>query len=41
MIEHGMTFSDLIATYGLARAEGVVLHYLTDAWRTLQHSVQQ
>ena len=41
MIEHGMTFSDLIATYGLARAEGVVLHYLTDAWRTLQHSVPQ
>ncbi|MDO4686186.1 MAG: DUF3516 domain-containing protein, partial [Corynebacterium sp.] len=39
MIEHAMTFSDLIATYGLARAEGVVLRYLTDAWRTLQHSV--
>ncbi|BFM33032.1 DEAD/DEAH box helicase [Corynebacterium ulcerans] len=39
MIEHGMTFSDLIATYGLARSEGVVLRYLTDAWRTLQHSV--
>lgn len=41
MIEHGMTFSDVISTYGLARAEGVVLHYLTDAWRTLQHSVPQ
>ncbi|GAA1472026.1 DUF3516 domain-containing protein [Corynebacterium felinum] len=39
MIENGMTFSDLIATYGMARAEGVVLRYLTDAWRTLQHSV--
>ncbi|WJZ02877.1 ski2-like helicase [Corynebacterium freiburgense] len=39
MIEHAMTFSDLIATYGLARAEGVVLRYLTDAWRTLQHSI--
>lgn len=39
MIEHAMTFSDLIATYGLARSEGVVLRYLTDAWRTLQHSV--
>ncbi|MCX7443895.1 DUF3516 domain-containing protein [Corynebacterium sp. P7003] len=39
MIEHGMTFSDVIATYGLARSEGVVLRYLTDAWRTLRQSV--
>ncbi|QNQ91448.1 DUF3516 domain-containing protein [Corynebacterium poyangense] len=39
MIEHGMTFSDLIATYGLGRSEGVVLRYLTDAWRTLSRSV--
>ncbi|SER44376.1 DEAD/DEAH box helicase [Corynebacterium cystitidis] len=39
MIEHAMTFSDLIATYGLARSEGVVLRYLTDAWRTLAKSV--
>ncbi|AGF72665.1 DEAD/DEAH box helicase [Corynebacterium halotolerans] len=41
MIEHAMTFSDLVATYGLARSEGVVLRYLTDAWRTLRHSVPQ
>lgn len=41
MIEHGMTFSDLIATYGLARSEGVVLRYLTDAWKTLDHSVPE
>ncbi|MHA2789148.1 DEAD/DEAH box helicase [Corynebacterium sp. S7] len=39
MIEHAMTFSDLIATYGLARSEGVVLRYLTDAWRTLSKSI--
>lgn len=39
MIAHAMTFSDFIATYGLARSEGVVLRYLTDAWRTLDHSV--
>ncbi len=39
MIEHGMTFSDLVATYGVARSEGVALRYLTDAWRTLQHSL--
>ncbi|GGG69230.1 helicase [Corynebacterium pelargi] len=41
MLEKGMTFSDLIATYQLARAEGVVLRYLTDAWRTLRHSVPE
>ncbi|MGN0094632.1 MAG: DEAD/DEAH box helicase [Corynebacterium sp.] len=39
MIEKAMTFSDLIATYSLARSEGVVLRYLTDAWRTLSHTV--
>ncbi|KAB1504523.1 DUF3516 domain-containing protein [Corynebacterium sp. 320] len=39
MIEKAMTFSDLIATYSLGRSEGVVLRYLTDAWRTLEHSV--
>ncbi len=41
MIEHAMTFSDLSATYGLARSEGVILRYLTDAWRTLRQSVPQ
>ncbi|WP_206214027.1 DEAD/DEAH box helicase [Corynebacterium qintianiae] len=41
MIEHAMTFSDLIATYGLARSEGVILRYLTDAWRTLSHSIPE
>ncbi|AKK06117.1 helicase family protein [Corynebacterium mustelae] len=41
MIEHGMTFSDVIATYAMARGEGVVLRYLTDAWRTLQHTIPQ
>lgn len=41
MIEHAMTFSDVISAYGLARSEGIVLRYLTDAWRTLSHSVPQ
>lgn len=41
IIEKAMTFSDLIATYGLGRSEGVVLRYLTDAWRTLEHSVPE
>lgn len=39
MVEKGMTFSDLISTYGLARSEGAVLRYLTDAYRTLRQTV--
>lgn len=39
MISKAMTFSDLVAEYSLSRSEGVVLRYLTDAWRTLEHSV--
>ncbi|RAV32100.1 DEAD/DEAH box helicase [Corynebacterium heidelbergense] len=39
MIEKAMTFSDFVAAYQLGRLEGVVLRYLTDAWRTLEHSV--
>lgn len=39
MIERAMNFSDLVATYSLARSEGVVLRYLTDAWKTLRNSV--
>lgn len=39
MLEKAMNFSDFVATYGLARSEGVVLRYLTDAWTTLEHSV--
>ncbi len=41
MIEKGMTFSDLISTYSVARSEGVILHYLTDAWRTLRQTVPE
>lgn len=39
MIERAMNFSDLIAAYGLARSEGIILRYLTDAWRTLLNTV--
>ena len=39
MLENAITFSDLVATYGLARSEGVILRYLTDAWRTLKQSI--
>src|SRR5690625_1979055 len=39
MLASAMTFSDLVACYGLARSEGVILRYLTDAWRTLRQSI--
>lgn len=39
MLEKAMTFSDLISTYQIARSEGVVLRYLTDMWRTLEHTL--
>ncbi len=39
MIEKAMTFSDFVSTYKVSRSEGVLLRYLTDAWRTLEHSV--
>ena len=39
MWEQAMSFTDLISRYRLARSEGVVLRYLSDAYRTLRQSV--
>jgi superfamily II RNA helicase len=39
MYERAMTFSEFVAFYGLARSEGLVLRYLTDAYRTLRQTV--
>ena len=39
MWEQGMSFTDLIGRYGLARSEGVVLRYLSDAYRALRQTV--
>ena len=39
MWEQGMGFTDLVARYQLARSEGLVLRYLTDAYRTLRQTV--
>ncbi|MCV2394019.1 DUF3516 domain-containing protein [Actinotalea sp. M2MS4P-6] len=39
MAEHGATFSDYVATYGLQRTEGVLLRYLADAFRALRQTV--
>jgi superfamily II RNA helicase len=41
MYEQAMTFSDYVAAYQLARAEGIVLRYLADAYKTLRHTVPQ
>lgn len=39
MFERAMDFRDLIGFYGIARSEGVVLRYLSDAYRALAHTV--
>lgn len=39
MVERLMTFSEFIATFGLQRSEGVVLRYISDAYRALRSTV--
>ena len=39
MWELGMGFTDVVARYQLARSEGLVLRYLSDAYRTLRQTV--
>ncbi len=39
MWEQGMSFTDLIGRYSLARSEGVVLRYLSDVYKTLRQTV--
>ncbi|WP_375490726.1 DEAD/DEAH box helicase [uncultured Jatrophihabitans sp.] len=39
MWERAMTFTEYVAFYGLTRSEGLVLRYLSDAYRTLRSSV--
>jgi hypothetical protein len=39
MYEQGMSFTDFIGRYQLARSEGLLLRYLTDAYRTLRQTV--
>ncbi|MDD9207831.1 DUF3516 domain-containing protein [Georgenia sp. 10Sc9-8] len=41
MVEQAMTFSDLVSRYQVARSEGVVLRYLTDAYRALRQMVPE
>ena len=39
MYEQGMSFTDFVGRYQLARSEGLVLRYLTDAYRALRQTV--
>jgi len=39
LFERAMTFADLVQYYGLARSEGLVLRYLSDAFRALRQTV--
>jgi superfamily II RNA helicase len=41
MHEQVLSFNDYIKEYGLARAEGVLLRYLTDVYRALQQTVPE
>jgi hypothetical protein len=41
MFERAMTFTDFIGHYGLARSEGLVLRYLTDAYKALIQNVPE
>jgi superfamily II RNA helicase len=41
MYEQGRTFTEFVAYYGLARSEGLVLRYLSDAYRALRQTVPE
>lgn len=41
MWEQAMTFTDFTSRYQLARSEGLVLRYLTDAYRTFRHTLPE
>ncbi|QIK76435.1 DEAD/DEAH box helicase [Nocardioides piscis] len=41
MWEQAMGFTDFVSRYQLARSEGLVLRYLTDAYRTLRQTVPE
>ena len=41
MYEQGMTFTETVSRYQLARSEGLLLRYLTDAYRALRQTVAE
>jgi superfamily II RNA helicase len=41
LYERSMTFTEYVSFYGLARAEGIVLRYLADAYKALRQTVPE
>ncbi|WP_026460081.1 DEAD/DEAH box helicase [Schaalia suimastitidis] len=41
MVENAMTFSQLVSRYDMGRSEGVILRYLTDAYRALRQLIPE
>lgn len=41
MVENAMTFTELISRYDIGRSEGVILRYLTDAYRTMRQIIPE
>jgi hypothetical protein len=41
MYERAMTFAEYVSFYGLSRSEGLVLRYLTDAFKALRQTVPE
>jgi superfamily II RNA helicase len=41
MYESGRTFTEFVSFYGVARSEGLVLRYLSDAYRVLRQTVPE
>ncbi|GAB2545447.1 DEAD/DEAH box helicase [Brachybacterium huguangmaarense] len=41
MHETGQTFSEFVQRYGLQRSEGIVLRYLSDAYRAMRRTIPQ
>jgi superfamily II RNA helicase len=41
MYERAMTFTEYVGFYGLSRSEGLVLRYLTDAYKALRQTVPE
>jgi hypothetical protein len=41
LYERAMTFTEYVSYYGIARSEGLVLRYLTDAFRALRQTIPE
>src|SRR3954469_4246023 len=41
MYESGRTFTEFVSYYGVARSEGLLLRYLSDAYRALRQTVPE